>query len=142
MYEPYMRKVIDSNAYDSFLKVEEEVRKIPEVKLPGGRNLSCHIVCRLLNKLTGLEYRDGYLDGRFEHSWLVIDRYIIDPYPIGVLGGPVIFETEYGLPWRRLYQEEELEVTATEEFRKDLEFCTSKCIDDKLVVVTERSRLT
>ncbi len=141
MFKPHIRKVMDDRAYNSFLRVKREVRKVPEMELPSGKNLSCHIVCRLLTKLTGLEYRDGYFDERFEHSWLVLDRYIVDPYPIGLLEGPIIFETEYGLPWRRLYQEEELEVTVTEEFRRDLEFCTSKCLKGEFITVTERSCL-
>ncbi len=128
MFTPYIEKIIDRDAYRFFLRVKEKIKNIPEVNLPSGKNLSCHIVCRLLSKLTGLKFRDGYFGTMCDHSWLVCGRYIIDPYPIGMLDVPVIFETEYMLPWGKLYKEEKLKAVNTKEFKKDLKFCMDKIL--------------
>jgi len=125
MFEPYVKKLISKEVLSRFAQVKREMEKIPNVTLPSGDLLSCHMVCRLLSKRTGLEFRDGYLKYHFQHSWLVFDRYIIDTYPVGALDVPILFETEYGLPWGELYSEAKLEVTETDKFKRDMEFLFS-----------------
>ena len=53
--------------------------------------LSCHVLCMAVGELFGLKVKHGYYMPGFEHSWCV-DRCgnIIDVYPWGVIGGPVL----------------------------------------------------
>ncbi len=124
MFKPCIKKLIGLEVLEKFEEVKREIALIPDVKLPSGKSISCHMVCRILAERTSLEFHDGYFEPFFEHSWLMCGRYIIDPYPIGVLDVPILLETEYRLPWRKMYRDEKLKITQTMEFKKDLRFLT------------------
>ena len=53
--------------------------------------LNCHVLCIAIGELLGLKVEHGYYMTGFEHSWCV-DRYgnIIDVYPWGTIGGPIL----------------------------------------------------
>lgn len=125
MFVPHVKKLIAPEVLLRFEDVKRAVEEIPEVELPSGRLLSCHMVCRVLSRKTGLEYRDGYFGFCIEHSWLVYSRYIIDAYPVGALDVPILFETGYMLPWKELYREKGLSVVGTEEFQCDVNYLYS-----------------
>ena len=121
MFTPYMATV-SPDAVELKRRVEQAMQKIPDMKLPSGKLLSCHIVCRILSKLLKIPYKDGHLKYNCEHSWLVTDRYIIDPYPIGILNGPLIIDNMHMLLWPKMYIEDSLDRVKTTEFKKDLAY--------------------
>lgn len=73
-------------------------------------NSSCHTVTSELLEFTPeLEQVNGTFGKIHEHSWLRFKNkpnIIIDPYPLVCLGGPILIETKYMLPWKDLYKEE------------------------------------
>lgn len=77
---------------------------------------SCHDVCRALARLRPGELTWVYgRCGGFDHSWLAVepaggerDRVILDPYPTGQAGGPVLLAVSHGTPWGRLYDDRAL----------------------------------
>ncbi len=122
MFTSYTQTLVPGDVLARFKEVREAIGAIPDNKTPDGNMLSCHLVCRLLSRLTKLPYQDGYFFRIFSHSWLSCKRYIIDPYPVGVLTGPLLLETAYGLPWGGLYSPQWLGVTATDQFANHLAF--------------------
>lgn len=121
MFTPYMA-TYEPEAVAKLADVRKAIELIPDMALPSGNLLSCHIVCRILSQLLHIPFKDGYFKPMCEHSWLEYPRYIVDAYPIGVLNGPLIITVGYGLVWRKLYCEGPLKVVTTEEFKKDLEY--------------------
>lgn len=118
---PYMRGQVAEEDYSIFTRIRTVVERMSDVPLPSGKPVSCHHLCRALADLFGIEYRDGHF-GSAQHSWLLVGPHIVDPYPVGVLGGPILLETRFMLPWRGLYTEGTLwAVVDTPEFKRDLE---------------------
>ncbi len=64
---------------------------IGEASFEQVEKLSCHDRCIAVGELFDLKVEHGYFMPGFEHSWCV-DRYgnIIDVYPLGVIGGPML----------------------------------------------------
>lgn len=56
--------------------------------------LSCHILTRAVTvAFEELRVQDGYYAGSCEHSWLLTQHGdIIDVYPVGTLGGPIMVD--------------------------------------------------
>jgi hypothetical protein len=53
--------------------------------------VSCHMIAEVLSKILDIELKHGYFIPGFEHSWLAtINRNIIDVYPCGIVGGPLL----------------------------------------------------
>jgi hypothetical protein len=70
--------------------------------------LSCHILARALSKVFGVDCVDGYFHPFYEHSWLVTRHgNVIDVYPVGILGGPLLVHDTKGFtsPVRHLYEQ-------------------------------------
>jgi len=68
--------------------------------------VSCHMITRALARFFPVRYRDGYFGEFNQHSWLITKNgLIIDPYPVAVVGGPMLIDTRYMTPWRSLYHE-------------------------------------
>lgn len=66
--------------------------------------LSCHILGRALAKVFSLQYRDGYFYPNYCHTWLLTPTgHIIDPYPVAILGGPILIDGLNFSPSHRLY---------------------------------------
>jgi hypothetical protein len=61
--------------------------------------LSCHLLARALGQVLGLRHVDGKYHVGYNHSWLVTDDdlWIIDVYPIGALGGPIMVDRGHTL---------------------------------------------
>ena len=97
-----------------FLKVKKLVELLPDLDFgldESGKPvvLSCHILARVLSKHFSLKYVDGHFAGNYEHSWLVTGNgNIIDPYPVAVIGGPVLtsllMDGGVASPARRIYK--------------------------------------
>lgn len=65
--------------------------------------LSCHILARAVAKLFPVKVRDGYFLKVYDHSWVTTRAgNVIDTYPVGIVGGPIILDGSSSIP-RRLY---------------------------------------
>jgi hypothetical protein len=94
---PYAATRVPARDLEVFEDVRRKVRRLPDLDL--GRDekgeileLSCHMLARAIALIHPvLEIRDGYYTFHFEHSWLVTpDFNIVDVYPVGIVGGPVL----------------------------------------------------
>lgn len=88
-----------------FHRIAKAVRNLPDdiddgmLDLPNQRViLSCHILVRAVAKVYNLRYQDGFSPTTgFEHSWLLtLTENIIDVYPVGVMGGPIMIDSRVG----------------------------------------------
>jgi hypothetical protein len=117
-----------------FKKIERIMNAMPDVDLGPDTDLvakvgekipvSCHMIARGLSCNLGLEYKDGYFyDMGWNHSWLVtpVSEHIIDPYPWGALGGPLLIVNDRFNPSFRLYREEFLPYLNTDTFYSQVE---------------------
>jgi len=109
---PYCSKHLTPPAAASFNTVSRLMAALPDLDLgltPDGQPivLSCHMVARALAKAAGLKYVDGHYGKVYAHSWLLSPdgKWIIDPYPVGTIGGPVLVDLASGpyAPGRWLY---------------------------------------
>lgn len=74
---------------------------------------SCHGITRALANILALPWEvfDGwFMERGNEHSWLFLEqevneRYILDPYPIAALGGPILIHVSFLVPWLSAYEE-------------------------------------
>lgn len=72
----------------------------------GGRRiqLSCHMLARDVGQVFDLEFVDGFFAKGYQHSWVnTRSGNIIDAYPVGVLGGPLLSVICTGSPGVQLY---------------------------------------
>ena len=119
--EPYALEIIAPADLSLFYKIREVVTKMPEVDL-GTRSdrkvrgigngkvyVSCHMLTRALAVCFPVKVKDGHFHGLWEHSWLVTEneRTIIDPYPVAVVGGPILLDISCLSPWMKegVYEE-------------------------------------
>ena len=64
------------------LGVDDEGRKI---------ELSCHMLAEVIEEIFGLKRINGYFMTGYYHSWLVTtNQNIIDVYPVGTIGRPLL----------------------------------------------------
>lgn len=111
--KPYILSFVSPEDYELFLKIEGVVREMPEVDLGKDKrgekiSVSCHMITRALAHFFPVEHRDGYFFKKhLQHSWLVRGNYIIiDPYPILMVGAPIMVTNRLIMsPWRFLYKE-------------------------------------
>src|SRR3990167_979709 len=102
---PRALQFIPSRDLDLFNIIRKIIPAIPDITFgnrPDGTKIpiSCHLLTRALAfVLPTLKVCDGIIDPGYPHSWLMTEHdCIIDPYPIGAVGGPIIFDNE--LVWR------------------------------------------
>jgi len=109
--KPYASSGIPAEELILFHKIEKVIQEMPEIDL--GKNekgekvvLSCHMITRALARFFPLTYKDGYFGNFNQHSWLVTkEGLVIDPYPVAVVGGPILIDTRFMTGWSSLYQE-------------------------------------
>lgn len=106
---PFAATIIPKEDLECFRTVVRLVHALPDIHL--GRHfdgepveLTCHMLAIALGNFLGLEAVHGYYLKGFEHSWLHGPKgSVIDPYPVGAVGGPIMVENErFGLS-SRLY---------------------------------------
>lgn len=126
---PYTGNIIPIEDIQLFEKIKKLIAQLPNLNLGVDENgdkiiLSCHILARALAKVfPQLKVKDGLFINIFDHSWL-ITRYgnFIDPYPVGMYGGPILIEGSFGSPARKLYIQKKLAVKFdTQSFQKSVE---------------------
>lgn len=111
----YARKLVAPKELVLFEKIKKVVQEMPEAELgvdEDGKKilLSCHMIARALAKFFPVEVKDGHVQYpgllACEHSWLLTKKgHIIDPYPVGLLGGPILIVIKGFSPWAPFYQE-------------------------------------
>lgn len=110
-----------------FKNIEKIIEAMPEVDLGKDEKgekvlVSCHMICRALSRFFPVKYKDGYFGDFNKHSWLVTQSgLIIDPYPVAVVGGPILIEMRYVTPWRKLYREASFPELSNPNFRKNVD---------------------
>jgi hypothetical protein len=110
---PHAATLVSEENQRLFARVESMVSLLPDLDLGrDGRGskvkLSCHMLCRALGKVLNLKVVDGFWSGTWQHSWLMTpdDACVIDPYPPGTLGGPILVDAARGhFPGRVVYKE-------------------------------------
>ncbi len=111
---PLVMRDVPAEEYDLFQKICLVVREMPDVDL--GRNeqgdaipVSSHMVTgALAANFSSVAVKDGFIfKNGSPHSWLETKSgLIIDPYPVAMVGGPVmVLKKSYGSPWIWFYAE-------------------------------------
>lgn len=77
-------------------------RVLEKIQVPD--NTSCHDMAEAIAIVfPQLKRYDGFFSKIWQHSWLQTESYnIIDPYPIGLIGGPLLLDGIDG-PWKLIY---------------------------------------
>lgn len=132
---PYTLRFISKCDQQLFASVRSLVERLPDGLDLGtdkkGRaiELSCHVLARAFaNLFPQLECVDGYFYRSFDHSWLLSREFaLIDPYPVGIVGGPIMLHDYPGhilRPSAMLYRENDdvmkhvIQRTGRKEFQK------------------------
>jgi len=86
----------------SFIKYAFENLKEPP-NLKKDEDINCHEICKAFSKALGFKMETGHFLKGWEHSWL-ITQYgnIIDVYPWGTCGGPILVHRKMRSP--EIYQ--------------------------------------
>ncbi len=106
----YCEQFIPKEDMDLFFRIRKAVEAMTNPDLGHDENgeeidLSCHMIARAVAKLFSVKFLDGFYIKGFQHSWIETKHgHLIDVYPIGVIGGPILLEnTSRFSPARRLY---------------------------------------
>ncbi len=136
---PYTGNILPAEDIRLFEKIKRLITQLPNLDLGIDETgdkiiLSCHILARALAKVfPQLTVKDGLFLNIFDHSWL-ITRYgnFIDPYPVGMYGGPILIEGSFGSPARKLYVQKKLAARFdTQSFEENVEK-TEKVLNELL----------
>lgn len=99
----------------AFLEIRRRVHKMPDIPLEGVDEnnqpmvMSCHILAMAVERFCPeARAQHGHYAGGFQHSWNVImfqgGTFLIDPYPIACIGGPILLDGGFPSPACTLYQ--------------------------------------
>ncbi len=109
---PYATRHIPKESLDLFNQIRTAITAMKDPDLgwneDGNRiTLSCHMLARAVAAVFGLRVCDGYFSNElYDHSWVLTPQgQIIDTYPIGGIGGPIMFDNGRYSPCSRLYTE-------------------------------------
>lgn len=98
--KPHVLSLLPREEVILFRKIEYLIGLLPE-DLDLGQDergkkviLSCHILAHALALVcNGVKAEDGYFYPQCQHSWLTtVSGHVIDVYPVGILGGPLLLE--------------------------------------------------
>ena len=99
-----------------FTRIRGIVQRMGDVRLHPEAPVSCHMLAHAVAAVVpGVKAVDGLFRDRWQHSWLSvslprIDVWIVDVYPIGVIGGPLLLYADLSSPWHALYVEKDIDV--------------------------------
>ncbi len=101
---PYSMKYIQEEDLAIFKRIRNAVLKLPDINLGLNKEgdkilLSCHILARAVARVFLLKYVDGFFIPNFCHSWILSPSgHVIDVYPVGILGGPILMVASGNAP--------------------------------------------
>lgn len=124
---PYAERLAHPFDKHLFEVVRLAMKELPDIRCkPSTDEISCHHVARALAEIFPIEFEDGHFNKGWEHSWLSTPNgWIIDPYPVALIGGPILVDAGSRSPWRSLYVPAKLAVTETPQFRLDVALVTT-----------------
>jgi hypothetical protein len=107
---PYAARHLPAEDMQLLAEVRQAVRNLPDgLKDTDGSEIevTCHMLARAVGRAFNLEWKDGcYVLPSYTHSWVVTPNgNIIDPYPIGTLGGPLLVDARNGYLASNMYIE-------------------------------------
>ena len=122
---PYVLRNIEKEDLTVFKQIKSVIEAMPEMDLTGPEKderggkilISCHMLGRALAHFFPVTCKDGYYFSRgWRHSWLETKNgHVIDHYPWGTIGGPVLIGNHFNIPGFHLYHEARvLEVEGSE----------------------------
>ncbi len=95
---PYVVSQLPPADIELWKRIRAAVEALPDFDIRNDKDekveLSCHILARAVSTTFGLGFYDGfYRSPGFDHSWIVTSSgNVIDVYPIGTLGGPLLID--------------------------------------------------
>lgn len=108
---PYATRHIPKESLELFQQIQAAITTMKDPDLgwdeDGNRiALSCHMLARAAAAVFGLRVCDGYFSNElYDHSWVLTPHgQIIDTYPIGAIGGPIMLSSDPLSPLPRLYK--------------------------------------
>lgn len=123
---PYVQQYVSSEEQTTFNQIREVLGLLPDIDLGADEKgerivLSCHMLARAVSKVFHLKVADGFFARFYDHSWLVTPRgHIVDVYPVGILGGPILVDGSGVLsPGRHLYKKKDPRRFAKGQFSKN-----------------------
>lgn len=114
---PFAASRICSADHALFGNIKQAVSEMQDPDLGTDENgrqiiLSCHILVRAIIKIYEdddgkcaiMKVCDGHFAGFYEHSWIETrDGNIIDVYPVGIVGGPIMWVGDRHSPSSRIF---------------------------------------
>lgn len=123
--KPYVIGIIGPGDVERWTEISAAVHKLPDDIILGKDDIgediviSCHMLARAVGNLWKLKVVDGHFDTFFEHSWCkTSDDNIIDVYPVGILGGPILVDGHTHLA-RTAYSDREVSKTTKRQFESE-----------------------
>ena len=98
----YAEQVCNPKCIEIFKQIKQLIDSVDTFPVPAEHDVSCHELCYAIKEIypTQLRIETGYFLPRFKHSWLrtlpqgeptPYDN-LIDVYPVGMIGGPMLIE--------------------------------------------------
>ena len=136
--KPYVLKDIDEEDLDIFHDICTVVGLLPDFDLAPSKNsqgrrrdLTCHVLCQALTVFFPVKCHHGYyFSPGWEHGWLTTPAgHIIDAYPWGTVGGPIMIGNHFNIPGMHLYHTADLRVTRNDQYHDDVKVVMNKIGD-------------
>lgn len=96
---PHAFTLLPKSDVEMWQRIRKSIEALPDLDLGPDEFdrrvlISCRMLARAVSNVFGLEFRDGYfVSPGFNHSWVVTpEKNIIDVYPVGILGGPILVD--------------------------------------------------
>lgn len=110
--KPYALSLVRPEVLATFERIKKAIMAMPDVDLGIDEQgekilLSCHVLARAITHLFPVRICDGFFCGNYQHSWVETNTgELIDVYPVGIIGGPIMFDLSMGSPQRlrKLYK--------------------------------------
>jgi hypothetical protein len=121
--KPYILEIISPRDVCIWKEVRDAIEKLPDDLRLGKKVrrenivISCHMLARAVGEIWNMAVVDGYFDTHFEHSWCkTINGNIIDVYPVGILGGPLLVDGRTRFA-KTAYSDREVSKTTKRQFK-------------------------
>jgi len=111
---PWCERIIEQEDRKLFKKIKKLINRLPDMTFRFDQSgseiiISCHLLARAVYAVWPEEFigvRTGYFMDYFDHSWLITARgNVLDIYPVGCLGGPLLYSGLESSPVFLMYRE-------------------------------------